>query len=84
MWAMGGVPFVVPFRRTFPSEDIQFALMLLSQVNEALGRMIVACDVAEVAAKMASLATVEDGAFSLHPLVLVSTSLPPQWYRRFA
>lgn len=73
---MGGVLVVVRSRRTFPSEDIHFALMLLSQVYEALGHMITACEAAEVAATVASLATGADGAFSLHPFVLVSTAFP--------
>ncbi|KAL8447787.1 hypothetical protein Emed_004082 [Eimeria media] len=51
-------------------EDLQFALILLSQVQEALGHVAVACDVAEAAAYAATSLVDSEGCLALHPFVL--------------
>ncbi|KAL8273566.1 hypothetical protein Esti_002493 [Eimeria stiedai] len=56
--------------RAAPGEDLQLALILLSQVQEALGHAAVACDVSEAAAFTASSLVDFDGCFTLHPFVL--------------
>lgn len=57
--------------REFPTEDAYFALMLLSQVQEALGHMHKAYTSAEAAAHAATTAGAFERGFLLQPTILV-------------
>lgn len=55
---------------------MQFALTLLSRVQETVGHIATACEVAEAAAIAANVATEPEGGSCLYPFVLVSRTLP--------
>ncbi|CDI87956.1 WD domain, G-beta repeat-containing protein, putative [Eimeria praecox] len=56
--------------KEFPTQDVYFSLMLLSQVQEALGQIDIACSTAEAAAVTATTVSDLQEGFCLQPTVL--------------